>query len=76
VRVLIAILIGCAAIAGCTSPETTRERGEGRGADVGNRPSDVKMHEGSKPFWKTPEHITVEHPPLDSALQAQQLSRP
>jgi hypothetical protein len=68
------LLIGCVGVAGCGSPEATRTRG-GRGADVGNRPRIVEMHEGSRPFWKTPDRIAVEHPPLESARQADQLSR-
>lgn len=71
---LTTLLIGCIAAVGCVSPETTRVRG-GRGADVGNRPSTVEMHDGSEPFWKTPQRITVNHPPLGSARQAEQLSR-
>lgn len=69
------LLIGCVGVAGCRSPEATRTRGGGPGADVGNRPSRVEMHEGARPFWKTPERIGVEHPPLESAEQADQLSR-
>ena len=68
------LLIGCVGFAGCGSPEATRVRG-GRGADVGNRPRIVEMHEGSRPFWKTPDRIAVEHPPLEPARQADQLSR-
>jgi hypothetical protein len=59
-----------AALAGCTSPEATRTRGGGPGADVGNRPQDVKLHEGSEPFWKTPDRIVGAPPPLESAQQA------
>jgi hypothetical protein len=70
----IMLLITCIAAAGCVSPETTRIRG-GRGADVGNRSQTVEMHDGSEPFWKTPRRITANHPPLESARQAQQLSR-
>jgi hypothetical protein len=33
--------------AACSSPETTRTRGGGPGADVGNRDKFVQMHEGS-----------------------------
>jgi hypothetical protein len=69
------LLIGCVGVAGCRSPETTRTRGGGPGADVGNRPRTVEMHEGSRPFWKTPDRIGVEHPPLAPAQQAEQLSR-
>jgi hypothetical protein len=71
------LLIGCAAVAGCVSPETTRSRGGGPGADVGNKGPTVKLHEGSDPFWKTPQRIPAgQHPPLAPARQAQQLSRP
>jgi hypothetical protein len=62
-------------LAACASPETTRTRGGGPGADVGNRGKDVDMHEGSRPFWKTPELIPTKHPPLAPASQADQLSR-
>jgi hypothetical protein len=33
------------------------------------------MHEGSRPYWDTPDRIGIEHPALDSAQQAQQVSR-
>jgi hypothetical protein len=62
-------------LGGCTSPETTRTRGGGPGADVGNRGEVVKMHEGSRPYWETPEIIEVETAPLGSARQAHDLSR-
>ena len=62
-------------VVGCTSPEATRTRGGGPGADVGNRGSTLDMHEGSKPFWKTPDLIPTKHPPLAPASQADQLSR-
>ena len=62
-------------LAGCASPETTRSRGGGRGADLGNRGKIVQMHEGSKPFEKTPKIISAQHPPLAPASQADQLSR-
>ena len=62
-------------LVGCASPETTRMRGGGPGADVGNRGKVVEMHEGSQPFWKTPKIIPAKHPPLDPASQADQLSR-
>ena len=62
-------------LGGCASPETTRTRGGGPGADVGNRGKFVEMHEGSQPFWKTPKIIPAKHPPLDPANQADELSR-
>jgi hypothetical protein len=69
------LLIAVIALAGCASPEVSRSRGQGQGADVGNRPAVVRMHEGSEPFWKTPRRIAVEHPPLEPARQADQLSK-
>jgi hypothetical protein len=71
----VALLVTCTALAGCASPEATRTRGGGPGADVGNRSKDVKMHGGSQPYWKTPDRITGEHPPLETAQQARELSR-
>ena len=62
-------------VAACASPETTRTRGGGPGADVGNRGKTVQMHEGSRPFEKTPQIISAQHPPLAPASQADQLSR-
>jgi hypothetical protein len=73
-RLALTLLIG-AAVAGCTSPETLRTRGGGPGADTGNRPDVVRMHGGSRPYWKTPVRIPAEHPPLEPAQQAQRLSR-
>ena len=63
-------------LASCASPETTRTRGGGPGADVGKRGKVVEMHEGSRPFWKTPQLIPTKHPPLEPAAQADELSRP
>ena len=59
----------------CASPETTRTRGGGPGGDVGNRTEIVRMHEGSKPFEKTPKLIPAQNPSLAPASQADQLSR-
>jgi len=59
----------------CASPEATRTRGGGPGADVGNRTRIVQMHEGSKPFAKTPQIIPVQKPSLVTARQADQPSR-
>ena len=69
---LVAIAIGLAA---CTSPEATRARGGGPGADKGNRGDVVLMHEGSRPYAGTPRLIPTEPPPLDGARQAHKLSR-
>ena len=69
---LVALFFCCAA---CTSPEATRTRGGGPGADVGNKTKVVRMHEGSRPFEGTPKIIETKHPPLDPAYQADELSR-
>jgi protein NrfD len=70
----IVIIFGAAAITiSCVSPESTRTRGSGAGADVGNRRSRVELHAGSDPFWKTPNRIAPDSqppPPLDPARQA------
>jgi hypothetical protein len=62
-------------LAGCASPERTRTRGGGPGADVGNRTKFVDMHEGSRPFYRTPDLIPAKHPSLEGARQADELSR-
>jgi hypothetical protein len=69
------LIIMTAVITGCTSPEANRSRGGGPGADVGNRGSIVRMHEGSRPYAQTPKIIGAEHPPLEPARQASEFSR-
>jgi hypothetical protein len=61
-------------LAACTSPESTRTRGSGPGADKGNRGKVVMMHEGSKPYAGTPVVVATEPPPLETANQAHELS--
>jgi hypothetical protein len=73
-RASLVLLVACAALAGCDSPEAARNRGGGLGADIGNRAPEVKMHEGSDQYWETPDRIGVEHPSLDPARQARQRS--
>ena len=72
---LITLMAVLLLVASCASPETSRTRGGGPGADLGNRGKIVQMHEGSKPFEKTPQIISTKHPPLAPASQADQLSR-
>ena len=72
---LVVLLIALTALAACASPETQRTRGGGPGADVGNRTKVVEMHEGSRPFWETPQIIASKHAPVETADQAYQLSR-
>ena len=71
----IALIVVFLFIVACVSPETTRTRGGGPGADVGNRDKFVQMHEGSRPFENTPKIIPTKHPPLAPASQANDLSR-
>ena len=50
----------------CSSPEATRTRGGGPGADVGNRGSPVELHAGAQPYHKTPcvtEPVECNGPP-------------
>lgn len=71
---LIAVLAWVAS--GCESPEATRTRGGGPGADSGNRPAEVRMHAGSDQYWDTPNLIhDWQHPPLDGARHARRTSR-
>jgi hypothetical protein len=74
-RLLPVVLLGVMMLAGCESPEATRVRGGGPGADRGNRPATVKMHEGSQPFWKTPKRIPAESVGLEPSTQAREISR-
>jgi hypothetical protein len=38
----------------CASPEATRTRGDGPGADVGNHRKPAVFHAGAYPYYKTP----------------------
>ena len=71
----IALIVLFLFMVACVSPETTRTRGGGPGADVGNRDKFVQMHEGSRPFERTPKLIPAKHPPLNPASHADELSR-
>lgn len=72
VTILFVLFVGLAA---CTSPEATRTRGGGPGADVENRSQTLLMHEGSRPYAGTPQIITFKHAPIEAASQADRLSR-
>lgn len=61
-------------MAGCTSPEATRQRGGGGGADVGNRPEHVILHEGSQQYFETPTVIPGAGPSLDASEHARRVS--
>jgi hypothetical protein len=69
------IIILALIVSACASPEATRTRGGGPGADPGNRGKILRLHEGARPFENTPTIIPSKHPPLEPANQADQLSR-
>ena len=58
-------LLALLALSACTSPEATRQRAGGPGADVGNH-GGVELHAGAEPYAKTP--IVV--PPVRRAAEA------
>lgn len=70
------VVVASIALAGCESPEAMRTRGGGPGADGGNRPVTVKMHEGSRQYWETPVIIPGESVSLQPADHARQISQP
>jgi hypothetical protein len=74
-KLVVLLLVAGIAMGGCSSPEAARTRGGGPGGDTGNRDKILDMHEGSRPFWETPKLIPGNHPPLEPASQADQLSR-
>jgi hypothetical protein len=50
----VAIVLAAGAALGCTSPESTRARGGGAGADVGNHPREaVQIHAGAEIYYRT-----------------------
>ena len=69
------VITGVLLVLGCTSPEVTRTRGGGPGADVGNRQETIRLHEGARPFENTPKLIPGKHPPLEPANQADAISQ-
>ena len=71
----IALVTSLLGLSACGSPEITRTRGGGPGADVGNRTSTVRMHDGARPFDKTPKMIVARPPSLAPATHAEQLDR-
>jgi hypothetical protein len=68
-------LVAGVILAACASPEATRLRAGGPGADVGNRGAVVNMHEGSRPYWDTPRVAGIQGPSLEPSSQADRLSR-
>jgi hypothetical protein len=73
---VVAPLLSLLSLAACTSPEATRVRGAGRGADPNNRTDVVRMHDGSKPYHQTPRLIEpYGHPEFEPGREAHQFSR-
>jgi hypothetical protein len=60
------VLGALAVLAACTSPEATRLRAGGDGADVGNRREPVELHAGADPYHGTPNAL----PPARDAVAA------
>jgi hypothetical protein len=56
-----ALLIAAAVWLSCASPEASRTRGGGPGADPGNRRDTVQFHDGADPYYLTPCATTLEH---------------
>lgn len=54
----LALLGLLALLAACDSPEASRGRGTGPGADVGNR-GRVELHGGSQMYYGTPVVVTA-----------------
>lgn len=52
-RAVTGALLAAVVLAGCASPEASRDRGQ-PGADVGNRSATLEMHGGSDPAHDTP----------------------
>jgi hypothetical protein len=71
---LAAALLATLLLAACTSPEATRLRAGGGGADVGNRRGEVMMHEGAHPYWATPTVPGITGPSIETSRQASRLS--
>ena len=70
-RGAVALAVSLLLFAGCSSPEATRTRGGGNGADVGNVGDVVQMHAGSRPYWNTPRLVEPVGPmPLALPRQA------
>ena len=71
-RALRLLTVLVAALAACTSPEATRQRAGGPGADVGNRGDSVDLHAGADPYWRTPGVMpTPSTTPVAAAPRAQ-----
>jgi hypothetical protein len=57
--------------AACTSPEATRARAGGPGADVGNH-GEIELHAGADPYYGTPKALAA---PRDTPVAASTRTR-
>lgn len=73
----VAMVLGLAGLlAGCGSPEATRVRGGGPGADTGNHGSVVQLHDGAEPYWRTPRRLARDLTgDISGAREAERASR-
>jgi len=53
---LAAVLLGAALTVVACSPEATRTRSGGPGADVGNRTTPAQIHGSTDPYYETPRY--------------------
>jgi hypothetical protein len=63
---MLPLLAALAVLAACASPEAKRTRGDGPGADVGNRTRIIEFHGGAQPYYKTPcvtQNVECDGPP-------------
>lgn len=74
VPVVVALVV-TVGLAACDSPEAVRTRGGDPGADIGNRGTPVRMHEGSRPYHDIPRLLSGQ-PPLLPARQASEVAPP
>ena len=74
-RRMTVVVLASLVASGCESPEATRTRGGGPGADPLNHAQPIEMHGGSRQYWETPIRIEgIDAPSLEPARQAQQLT--
>jgi hypothetical protein len=75
-RRLVGLTLGLmVAFGACTSPEATRTRAGGPGADTGNHGRVVEMHEGSQPYWNTRRLLSDEVTNPGGAARAEGAAR-
>ena len=73
-RLVAVLAFALLALGACASPESTRMRAGGPGADVGNRGAVVFMHDGSQPYAGTPR-ISIAGPAREPSEPAERRRR-